>query len=288
MRPTIREGAVEQMTPELDEAVAHVRREWTSPLTIGVVLGSGLSPFASALDAPLTLPFASIPHFPVPRVQGHPGNLWLGRLGGAGVACLQGRVHLYEGHPIETVTFGVRMLAALGCKVVILTNAAGGIRDDLGPADLMMICDHVNLTGRNPLVGPADSSGPRFPDMSEAYDPALRTLGRDAAEALNLNLREGIYAGVLGPSYETPAEIRMLRAIGADAVGMSTVLEVIALRHLGVRVAAVSAITNKAAGLGAGVLDHGDVQATAERVRRVFVEFLARWVTLCSVELARE
>jgi purine-nucleoside phosphorylase len=276
------------MTRELEEAVARVRREWTSPLTLGVVLGSGLSAFASALDSSVNLPFAEIPHFPVPRVEGHPGNLCLGRLGGAGVACLQGRVHLYEGHPIEMVTFGVRMLAALGCKVVILTNAAGGIRDDLSAGDLMMICDHINLTGRNPLVGPAGASGPRFPDMSEAYDPLLRTLGRDAAEALNLNLREGIYAGVLGPSYETPAEIRMLRAIGADAVGMSTVLEVIALRHMGVRVAAVSAITNKAAGLGGGMLDHRDVQATAERVRRVFMEFLARWVTLCSVELARE
>lgn len=276
------------MSPELSEAVAHVRRESAVAPVIGVVLGSGLSAFASALDAPVTLPFASIPHFPVPRVEGHPGNLALGRLGGAQVACLQGRVHLYEGHPLPSVTFGVRLLTALGCRAVILTNAAGGIRDDLGPGDLMMICDHLNLTGQNPLLGPANGSGPRFPDMSEAYDTALRTLGRDAAEALNLNLREGVYAGVLGPSYETPAEVRMLRAIGADAVGMSTVLEVIALRHLGVRVAAVSAITNKAAGLAAEKLDHADVQATAERVRRVFVEFLARWVTLCSLEFPRE
>jgi purine-nucleoside phosphorylase len=255
---------------------------------LGVVLGSGLSAFAEALAQPVVLPMASIPHFPVPRVSGHPGNLVLGRLGASRVACLQGRAHFYEGHPVSRVVFGVRLLAKLGCRAVFLTNAAGGIRDDLAPGDLMMISDHINLTAQSPLIGLEDERGPRFPDMTEAYDVALRTLGRDAAEELNLDLREGVYAGVLGPSYETPAEVRMLRAVGADAVGMSTVLEVLALRKLGVRVAAVSTITNKAAGLSARTLDHADVEATAARVRRVFVEFLARWATLSALELARE
>jgi purine-nucleoside phosphorylase len=255
---------------------------------LGVVLGSGLSAFAEALAQPVVLPMASIPHFPVPRVSGHPGNLVLGRLGASRVACLQGRAHFYEGHPVSRVVFGVRLLAKLGCRAVFLTNAAGGIRDDLAPGDLMMISDHINLTAQSPLIGLEDERGLRFPDMTEAYDVALRTLGRDAAEELNLDLREGVYAGVLGPSYETPAEVRMLRAVGADAVGMSTVLEVLALRKLGVRVAAVSTITNKAAGLSARTLDHADVEATAARVRRVFVEFLARWATLSALELARE
>jgi purine-nucleoside phosphorylase len=273
---------------ELSEAAAYVREAAPEPPALGVVLGSGLSAFAEALTDPVVLPMRDVPHFPVPQVSGHPGNLIIGRLGSARVACLQGRVHFYEGHPVSVVVFGVRLLAELGCRAVFLTNAAGGIRDDLAAGDLMMISDHINLTGQSPLIGLEDPRGPRFPDMTEAYDVALRTLGRDAAEELNLDLREGVYAGVLGPSYETPAEIRMLRAIGADAVGMSTVLEVIALRKLGVRVAAVSAITNKAAGLSARTLDHADVEATAARIRRVFVELLARWATLSALELARE
>ncbi len=271
---------------DLAQALAAVRAVAPDAPRLGVILGSGLGAFAEALADPVVLPMASIPHFPVPAVAGHAGNLCVGRVGSVRVACLQGRVHAYEGHAVHRVVFGARLLAAMGCRAVILTNAAGGIRDDLGPGDLMMLADHINLTGQNPLIGPEE--GLRFPDMTEAYDAELRTLGRDAAEALNLNLREGVYAGVLGPSYETPAEIRMLRAIGADAVGMSTVLEVIALRQLGVRVAGVSAITNRAAGLSSRTLDHVEVQATAERIRRVFVEFLARWATLCALELARE
>jgi purine-nucleoside phosphorylase len=179
--------------------------------------------------------------------------------------------------------FGVRVLAALGCRVVLVTNAAGGIRDDLTAGSLMMIGDHLNLTGHNPLVGP-EREGPRFPDMSEAYDPELRSLGRQAAEELSLDLKEGVYAGVLGPSYETPAEIRMLRALGADAVGMSTVAEVIELRSRGVRVGALSAITNRAAGLAGRPLRHEEVQETAAQMRRVFVEFLSRWALLVARE----
>jgi len=251
---------------------------------LGVVLGSGLGAFADILTDARVVPMASIPQLAVPQVSGHSKNLCFGRLGNARLACFSGRVHAYEGHSVERVVLPVRLLAALGCRAVLLTNAAGGIRDDLRPGDLMLISDHLNLTGRNPLVGPNDEQGPRFPDMSEVYDAGLRTLARDAAEALNLDLKEGVYAGVLGPSYETPAEIRMLRAIGADAVGMSTVLEAIALRHLGVRVAGVSAVTNKAAGLSAQRLDHSEVEATAAQIRRVFVEFLSRWATLCCLE----
>jgi purine-nucleoside phosphorylase len=253
---------------------------------LGIVLGSGLSAFADALGEKRALPMADIPHFPVPHVSGHPGNFCWGRLGQGQVVCLQGRVHAYEGHGLDRVVFPVRLLAELGCRAVLLTNAAGGIRDELRPGDLMLIQDHLNLTGRNPLVGPVEEGSPRFPDLSEAYDPELRTLARDAAQELNLELKEGVYAGLLGPSYETPAEIRMLRTLGADAVGMSTVLEVIALRARGVRVAAVSAITNKAAGLSERPLEHADVERTAERMRRLFVEFLTRWATLCLLGLS--
>src|SRR5688572_9516195 len=203
---------------------------------LGLVLGSGLGAFVEQLADRVVVPYREIPHFSEAHVPGHAGNLCFGRLGQATVACLQGRVHAYEGHPVARVVFGVRVLAALGCRVVLITNAAGGIRDDLGPGELMMLSDHLNLTGQNPLVGPVRSAASRFPDMTEAYDAGLRSLGRRAAEELNLDIKEGIYAGVLGPSYETPAEIRMLRTLGADAVGMSTVHEVTELRSLGVRV----------------------------------------------------
>ena len=270
----------------LNEALEVVRRVSGAPPHLGVVLGSGLGAFADALSAPTVISMAEIPHLAVPRVAGHAGNLCFGKLGAARLACFQGRVHAYEGHSLEDVVFQVRLLAELGCGAVLLTNAAGGIRGDLGPGDLMLISDHLNLTGRNPLVGPVDPKGPRFPDMTQAYDAGLCTLARDAAIAASLDLKQGVYAGVLGPSYETPAEIRMLRALGADAVGMSTVLEVIALRQWGVRVAAVSAITNHAAGLSAEVLDHADVERVAARMRLVFVEFLARWATLAGAEIA--
>lgn len=270
---------------ELDAALAGLDRFRAEPPVLGVVLGSGLGAFADILSDAEVVPMASIPHVAVPAVQGHSKNLCFGRIGTARVACFSGRVHAYEGHALDKVVFPVRILAALGVKAVLLTNAAGGIRDDLRAGDLMLISDHINFTGRNPLVGPNQAPFPRFPDMSEVYDGSLRTLARDAASGSNLDLKEGVYAGVLGPSYETPAEIRMLRTLGADAVGMSTVLEAIALRHLGVRVAGVSAITNKAAGLSAQKLDHAEVEATATRIQRVFVEFLSRWATLCSLEL---
>jgi purine-nucleoside phosphorylase len=265
---------------EIAAALAVIRRSVATEPKLGLVLGSGLGAFVDQLAERVLIPYRDIPHFSEAHVPGHAGNLCFGRLGQATVACLQGRVHAYEGHPVARVVFGVRVLAALGCRAVLVTNAAGGIREDLGPGELMLIQDHLNLTGRNPLVGPERPDSPRFPDMTEAYDAGLRSLARLAADELNLGLKEGVYAGVLGPSYETPAEIRMLRALGADAVGMSTVLEVLELRSLGVRVGGLSAITNRAAGLASRPLKHSDVEEVAARMRRAFVEFLSRWSLL--------
>ncbi|HET9953141.1 MAG TPA: purine-nucleoside phosphorylase [Polyangiaceae bacterium] len=287
MTRSLSEPGNPQNGAEILAARDHLRPFLAEGPVVGIVLGSGLGAFADHLDAPTSLLMSEIPGFPVPAVAGHSGKVVLGRLGSVGVACLAGRAHAYEGHPMERVVFGVRVLAALGCGAVLLTNAAGGIRSDLSPGDLMLISDHLNLTGRNPLVGPAPSSGPRFPDMSAAYDPRWAELAREAATQLNLDLKEGVYAGVLGPNYETPAEIRMLRGMGADAVGMSTVLEVIALRQLGIRVSALSTITNLAAGISEHPLSHAEVEATAARVRPRFVEFLRRWATLTGLELSR-
>jgi len=255
-----------------------VQHHYPSAPAIGVVLGSGLGGWATRLDEATRLPYATIPHMPTPSVAGHPGELWLGQLRGVVVACLRGRVHAYEGHPVETLAFGVRLLAALGCRAVLLTNAAGGIRSDLSPGSLMLITDHINLSGRNPLVAWAPAGHPAFIDMTRAYDRRLLAAARSAAQSLGLPLADGVYAALLGPSYETPAEIRMLRTLGADAVGMSTALEVIALRERGVAVGAVSCITNVAAGLSEATLDHDDVQATAARARSHFESLLDAWV----------
>jgi purine-nucleoside phosphorylase len=258
---------------------------------VGVVLGSGLGAFGEELEQ--SIPYAELPGMPTSGVPGHPGNLRLGRVDGVGVACLQGRVHLYEGYDPADVVFGVRLLAALGCRAVMLTNAAGGIAPGLEPGDRMLITDHLNLTGRNPLAGQAPPDAAtggegalRFIDMGAAYDPRLAELVRAAARETRVSLKEGVYAGLLGPSYETPAEIRMLRALGADAVGMSTVLEVIALRHAGVRVAAISCITNLAAGISPVPLDHFDVQAISQRTAAPFVALLSRATALVGNELS--
>jgi len=264
---------------ELDEAAQAVRgRTRITPL-VGVVLGSGLGAWGDELHAGARIPYPEIPHMPRSTVVGHAGNLCLGDASGVPVACLQGRVHLYEGHSPERVVFGVRLLARLGCRAVLLTNAAGGLDPTFSPGDLMLITDHLNLMGQNPLLGPnLDPRWPRFPDMTEAYDPALREAAREAARAAGIALQAGVYAGLLGPTYETPAEIRMLRTLGADAVGMSTVPEVIALHHMGIRAAAVSCISNLAAGLSKTKLDHSEVEATANRTRDRFTRLLSAWV----------
>lgn len=270
--------AVSELQTRIASAAAHVAGQRSARPSIGVVLGSGLGAWATRLHASLVLDYSSIPHMPSPSVAGHPGQLWLGQLAGVEVACLQGRVHAYEGHPTEAVVFGVRLLAALGCRAVLLTNAAGGIRSELTPGSLMLITDHLNLTGRNPLVGWAPDGHPAFIDMTHAYDVRLAGAARSAASSLGLSLGDGVYAALLGPSYETPAEIRMLRALGADAVGMSTALEVIALRERGVAVGAISCITNAAAGLSEVALNHEDVQHTAARARQHFEALLDAWV----------
>lgn len=263
---------------ELSEATAHVRKLGAPAPTVGVVLGSGLGAFGDSLADLSKVPYAEVPHMPRSSVVGHAGNLCLGRVGKATVACLQGRVHAYEGHPMERVTFGARLLAELGCKAVLLTNAAGGIKSGFAPGDLMLLVDHLNLMGRNPLVGPNDPKGPRFPDLSRAYDEGLCEAARAAARETGVALQEGVYAGLLGPSYETPAEIRMLQTLGADAVGMSTVPEVIVLRHRGVRVGAVSCITNLGAGISKAPLDHSEVEEIANKTREKFTALLGRWV----------
>jgi purine-nucleoside phosphorylase len=245
---------------------------------VGVVLGSGLGAFVEGLEGLVKIPFGEIPHFRAPSVAGHAGSLCFGRIGSARVACLQGRVHLYEGHHVDDVVLGSRVLAALGCRTVLLTNAAGGIRGGFTPGSLMLVVDHLNLTGHNPLSGHEHP----FVDLTRAYDASVCDGARAAAKDAGVLLHEGVYAGMLGPSYETPAEIRMLRTLGADAVGMSTVLETVALRHAGVRVGAVSCITNLAAGLSPEPLDHADVQATAKGARTNFESLLTGWVVRCA------
>jgi purine-nucleoside phosphorylase len=245
----------------------------------GLVLGSGLGALAEELRGLERLSYADIPHMPVSSVAGHAGKLCSGELGGARVLCLQGRVHGYEGHALSRVVFGVRLLAELGCEVVLLSNAAGGIAERLQAGSLMRIEDHLNLMGDSPLRGPS-ARGARFPDMTHAYDLELGALCERAARESAVGLERGVYAGLLGPSYETPAEIRMLKTLGADAVGMSTVPETIALRQLGVRVGAVSCITNLAAGRSKEPLSHQEVEATAARVRHDFARLFTSWVAL--------
>lgn len=231
---------------------------------LGIVLGSGLDACADALTNTVDISYADIPGFPRPAVDSHAGQLRLGTLGDVPVAMLRGRAHAYEGHHMLDVVRPVRTLARLGCTSVVLTNAAGSLRETVGPGRLMMITDHINWSGLNPLTGPnLDALGARFIDMTTAYHPILRDRLAAAARRIGLDLAEGVYFWYPGPSFETPAEIRAFRTLGADAVGMSTVPECIALRHMGVKVAGVSTITNLAAGLGAGAaLDHGEVMTT--------------------------
>lgn len=258
------------------EAAAALKARCAPP-TVGVVLGSGLGAFAGQLHDRQAIPYSELPYFPTVGVKGHAGELVVGRArpGGPLIAALSGRVHLYEGFSPAQVVHPVRTLQQWGVKSVVFTNAAGGIGPGFVPGDLMLITDHINLTGQNPLTGPADLRlGPRFPDMSAAYDPELCRVLRAAAREVGIPLREGVYAGLSGPSYETPAEINMLSVLGGQAVGMSTVCEVIAARHAGMRVAGISCITNLAAGLSPEPLDHTDIAITAAQVRDAFVKLL--------------
>jgi purine-nucleoside phosphorylase len=263
------------MDSRLSAAAEWLRGRLPHPPLVGVILGSGLGDFADGVDERVTIPYGDIPGFPTSAVVGHSGTLVAGTVRGVPTVVLSGRVHYYEGHPMSAVVFPARVLGLLGCRTVIVTNAAGGIDRSFKSGNLMLIDDHINAFGTNPLVGVNDEDlGPRFPDMSDAYRKDLRSLALAVAKRQRIPLRHGVYVGVHGPSYETPAEIRALRSWGADAVGMSTVPEVIALNQMGVGVLGISCITNMAAGVLKQKLDHREVLETTQRVKGDFVRFL--------------
>jgi purine-nucleoside phosphorylase len=267
----------------LDEAAARIRSETQLEPRVGVILGSGLGGLADSLEDAVEIPYDSIPGWPVSTAVGHAGVLVVGSLDGVLVAAMRGRAHLYEGIGADRVVFGVRVLGRLGVRTLVVTNACGGIDVSLEPGRLVLITDHLNLQGASALVGPNDDSlGPRFPDMSDAYDPELRAGAREAAARLDLELAEGVYAAWLGPQFETPAEIRFLRAIGASVVGMSTVQEVIAARHMGIRCLGLSVVTNMAAGVLPEKIDHESVLAVGAQAAGSLTSLLRELVPTLS------
>jgi len=258
-----------------DEARRYIQGHTSVRPAIGLVLGSGLGAFADELTERTDIPYADIPGWPHSTAVGHAGRLIIGRLGTLDVAVMAGRAHLYEGYGMQQVTYGVRVLQSIGVRSMVFTNAAGGINLELERGGLVLISDHINLQGANPLVGPNDDAlGPRFPDMSEAYSRAYRETAKHVATELCIPIAEGVYAAMLGPSYETPAEIRYLRAIGADVVGMSTVPEVIVANHMGMKVLGISCVTNMAAGILPQKINHEEVLETGAMVRDTLVKFL--------------
>lgn len=258
-------------------AVGVIRRQiGDRSVRVGLILGSGLGGFAERLERAVVIPYGQIPGFPASAVHGHKGQLVIGELNGCMCLAMQGRVHMYEGHTAQQVSFPARVLVALGARTLIITNAAGGLEPSWEPGTLMLISDHLDLLRDHALRGPNDERlGPRFPDMTVAYDPALRTIAREVAAGQGLQLQEGIYVAMPGPTYETPAEVRMLQRLGAHATGMSTVPEVVVARHMGARVLGISCITNKAAGITGQPLSHDEVTETATRVRSQFEALLA-------------
>jgi purine-nucleoside phosphorylase len=259
----------------VDEAAQYLRSRLEPVPDVAIVLGSGLGSFAESLGQADSLPYETIPYWPASRIVGHAGTLVAGTTRGRRVLALSGRVHYYEGHDLGTVTFAVRVLGRLGVKVLLLTNAAGGINQKFGEGALMVIDDHINFLGVNPLIGPNDDRfGPRFPDMSETYSKRLRALADESARANALQIEHGVYIAVSGPSYETPAEIRAFRGMGADAVGMSTVPEAIVARHMGIEVLGISCISNMAAGILPQPITAEEVIATTGRVRGQFIALL--------------
>jgi len=242
---------------------------------VGLILGSGLGILADHIEQAVSISYEDIPHFPQSTVEGHAGELLIGHVQGKPVVMMKGRFHMYEGYGPELTAFPVRVMKELGVKTLLVTNAAGGVNTSFTPGDLMLISDHLNMTGKNPLIGVNDDElGPRFPDMSQAYSRRLRELARNVGDKLGVSLQEGVYAGLLGPSYETPAEIRMLRTLGADAVGMSTVSEVIVASHAGLEVLGISCISNMAAGILDQPLSHSEVMETTDRVREQFLSLV--------------
>jgi purine-nucleoside phosphorylase len=263
------------MYTKIRETIAAVLDSHAQRPVLGLILGSGLGPYAESFRKKTLIPFHELPHFPRSTVPGHSGNLVLGEAEGVPAVALQGRVHFYEGYTMAEVTYPTRVLGGLGIRQLIVTNAAGGININFQPGDLMLIADHINLMGTNPLIGKnMDELGPRFPDMSEAYDSGMRATALRIAGDVGIPLFQGVYLGLAGPSYETPAEIRMLRSLGADAVGMSTVPEVIVANHMGIRVLGLSCITNMAAGILPRKLTHQEVMDTTEMVKEKFISLL--------------
>ena len=259
----------------VEEAASHIRSRCNALPETAIVLGSGLGDFSDTLLDAIATPYADLPHWPPSTVVGHAGRLVVGTVAGKRIAALSGRVHYYEGHDLATVVFATRVMARLGVSRLILTNAAGGINTAFGQGALMIIDDHINMLGSNPLIGPNDDRfGPRFPDMSEVYSARLRAIADEAARARRVPVSHGIYAAVHGPSYETPAEIRFFRKMGADAIGMSTVPEAIAARHMGLEVLGISCISNMAAGVLPQPIVHDEVISTMQRVRSAFISLL--------------
>jgi purine-nucleoside phosphorylase len=257
---------------QIQTAASYINEKLPQQPKIGLILGSGLGVLADDIVNPVKIPYNEIPGFPVSTVEGHAGQLVCGQLSGVEVIAMQGRFHYYEGYSMDKVTFPVRVMKELGIETLIVTNAAGGVNESFEPGDLMIITDHINNMGTNPLIGPNDSHfGVRFPDMSEAYSKNLRAVAKEVAEKNNLTIKEGVYLGNPGPVYETPAEIRMIRTLGGDAVGMSTVPEVIVANHSGIEVLGISCISNMAAGILDQPLSHDEVIETTEKVKSSFL-----------------
>lgn len=262
---------------QAEAAAAFIRARYGETPQTALILGSGLGAFADSLTDRVAIPYADIPGFAKSTVEGHAGQLVLGQVEGIPVAAMQGRFHFYEGYPISQVIFPVRALGVLGVRSLVVTNAAGGVNVEFNQGALMLINDHLNLMGTNPLIGPNDARfGPRFPDMSEVYSHAYQEIAVEEADAMNLHLKRGVYAALTGPSYETPSEIRLLRTLGADAIGMSTVPEAIVARQMGIKVLGISCITNMAAGVLDEPINHEEVLEIGLRVRETFQELLRR------------
>lgn len=260
---------------EIQEACTYIENKMKAKPSIGLILGSGLGVLGEEIEEPITIPYKDIPHFPESTVAGHKGQLVIGTLEGKQVIAMQGRFHYYEGYTMKQVTFPVRVMKELGIETAIVTNAAGGINTSFNPGDLMLITDHINNMGDNPLLGPNDDRlGVRFPDMSQVYNRELISHAESCANELGLSIQKGVYVGNTGPIYETPAEIKMLRTLGGDAVGMSTVPEVTVAGHAGIRVLGISCISNMAAGILDQPLTHDEVMETTEKVRENFLQFV--------------
>lgn len=266
---------METLKQKIDKAVAHIQSVKKTNPKVGVVLGSGLGAFVDKMENKTLIPYNDIPYFKKVTVAGHDGKLVLGTVKGVEIVALQGRFHMYEGHDMEDVVFPMRVMAKLGIDIVILTNAAGGVNLNYAPGDLVILTDQINLTGKNPLIGPNDDSiGPRFPDMSHAFNPELVKMIEASGAELKVKTQKGVYAGVLGPTYETPSEIKMIRILGGDVVGMSTVPEVIVANHIGLKVCGISCVTNMGAGIVNQTLKHEDIKDEALKVMDNFTGLL--------------